>query len=111
MEQDSQAGRPRFRPSLSAVKSDFKKLCDELGGPADIGVTVDPHYMELCCQAPSIDLVLPNLIRFQPDEVMARRHWPWAAVAIDQYAFEKSERRKYADEPEVSATEGNGRIV
>ena len=94
----SALGRP-FPPSLARVGSDYKKLCDELGGPADIGVTVDPQYMELCCQEHPADSLLPILLRFQKNEAVARRHWPWAAFAISQYAFERSERAEYTDEP------------
>jgi hypothetical protein len=84
---------------LARVGSDYKKLCDELGGPADIGVTVDPQYMELCCQEHPADCLLPILLRFQEDQTVARRHWPWVAFAISQYAFERSELAKYTDEP------------
>ena len=91
-------GRP-FPPSLARVGSDYKKLCDELGGPADIGFAVDSQYMELCCQEHPANSLLPILLRFQNDQTAARRHWPWAACAISQYAFEQSERAKYTDEP------------
>jgi hypothetical protein len=84
---------------LARVESDYKKLCDELGGPADIGVTIDPQYMELCCQEHPADDLLPILLRFQKDQTLARRHWPWVAFAISQYAFERSELAKYTDEP------------
>jgi hypothetical protein len=94
----SAPGRP-FPPSLARVGSDYKKLCDELGGPADIGVTIDPQYMELCCQEHPADSLLPILLRFQKDQTVARRHWPWVAFAISQYSFERSERAKYTDEP------------
>ena len=91
--------RRPFPPSLARVGSDYKKLCDELGGPADIGVTVDPQYMEICCQEHPADSLLPLLLRFQKDQSVARRHWPWVAFAISQYAFERSERTEYTDEP------------
>ena len=91
--------RRPFPPSLARVGSDYKKLCDELGGPADIGVTVDPQYMEICCQEHPADSLLPILLRFQKDQTVARRHWPWVAFAISQYAFERSERAEYTDEP------------
>jgi hypothetical protein len=38
-------------------------------------------------------------MRFQPDKSCARKHWPWAAFAIAQYAFEQKERNTYTDEP------------
>ena len=93
------SGSTKFPPSLARAQSEFKKLCDELGGPADIGVTVDPQYMELCCQEHPADSLLPILLRFQKDQTVARRHWPWVAFAISQYAFERSELAKYTDEP------------
>ena len=43
--------------------------------------------------------MLPLLLRFQKDQSVARRHWPWVAFAISQYAFERSELAKYTDEP------------
>jgi hypothetical protein len=86
-------------PSLSSIKSEFRELCDELGGPADIGVAIDNRYMEHCCQEFPLERLLPILLLFQSDEIIARRHWPWAAFAADQYVFEKKERAKYSDEP------------
>ena len=89
----------QFPLSLSSISSDFKKLCDEAGGPADIGVSINKKYMEGCCRDYRSSLLLPILLRFQKDETKARRHWPWAAYAISNYVFEKSERAKYTDEP------------
>jgi hypothetical protein len=43
--------------------------------------------------------VLPVLIQYQPDETLARKHWPWVAFAIGQYDYETKERAKYSDEP------------
>jgi hypothetical protein len=88
----------QFPPSLSSIKSEFEKLCDELGGPADIGVKVKKIHHEHSCKEYPSRLVLPTLLRFQSDENSARRHWPWAAFAVSQYAFERRERAKYTDE-------------
>jgi len=93
------SGSTNFPPSLARAESEFKKLCNELGGPADIGVTVDKIDMEVYCQEHPVGLLLPILLRFQENEAVARRHWPWAAFAISQYTFERSERAKYNDEP------------
>ena len=82
-----------------ALSSDFEKHCKKLGGLADIRVTVDPQYMESCCDDYPAERLLPILLRFQKDETAACRHWPWAAVAIDQYTFERSAWEKYAGEP------------
>ena len=93
------SGSTKFPPSLARAESEFKKLCNELGGPADIGVTVDRNDIEVYCREYPVGLLLPILLRFQKNEAVARRHWPWAAVAISQYAFERSERAEYTDEP------------
>jgi hypothetical protein len=93
------SGSTKFPPSLARAESEFKKLCNEPGGPADIGVTVDKNDMEVYCREYPVGLLLPILLRFQRNEAVARRHWPWAAFAITQYAFERSERAKYTDEP------------
>jgi len=79
-------------------KSDFDKLCAEHGGPADFGVTVETNDFRRCCREYPLGQVLPILRRFTDDEISARRHWPWAAFAIDQYNFEIRERAKYKDE-------------
>lgn len=92
------SGSTKFPPSLARAESEFKKLCNELGGPADIGITVDKNYMEVCCREYRVGLLLPILLRFQKNEAVARRHWPWAAIAISQYAFERAERAIYAYE-------------
>jgi hypothetical protein len=79
-------------------KSDFDKLCAEHGGPADFGVTVETNDFRRCCGEYPLGQVLPILRRFTDDEISARRHWPWAAFAINQYNFEIRERAKYKDE-------------
>jgi hypothetical protein len=88
-----------FPPSLSNIKSEYQRLCDDLGGPAEIGVRVDRRMLERCCQDYPLREVLPSLMLFQHDETKARRYWPWAAAAILGYKFEHNERKKYADEP------------
>ena len=85
--------------SLSDIKSEYKKLCDELGGPADVGLTINKRNLETYCREYRMGQVLPILTQFQNDEVKARRHWPWAAFALSHYKFEHLERQKYADEP------------
>jgi hypothetical protein len=79
-------------------KSQFDKLCDEYGGPADLGAAVEKYTFGRCCGEFPLGQVLPTLIRFATGETAARRHWPWAALAIDQYNFEINERAKYKDE-------------
>jgi hypothetical protein len=97
---DSMAGSKRpFLTSLSKIKSDYQRLCDDLGGPAEIGFGVDRRGLERYCQVYPLHEVLPSLMQFQHDETKARRYWPWAAEALGVYNFENNEREKYADEP------------
>jgi len=109
--QTSQSGRPSIPPSLSDIKSEFEILCDAFGGPADIGASVDNEFMELmeqCCEDYPISQALPVCLRFQKkkDEVSARRHWPWMAIAISEYVFETEKRKKYKDEPTPTGVSG-----
>ena len=90
--------RPERRLGPNWPKSDFDKLCAEHGGPADLGITVEKNIFRGCCGKFPLARVLPILLQFATDETTARRHWPWAAFAIDQYHFEIKERDKYKDE-------------
>jgi hypothetical protein len=91
---------PKDPPLLgpSWPKSQFDKLCDEYGGPADLGARVEKSVFQACCSEFPPGKVLPILRQFIKDEVSARRHWPWAAFAIKQYKYEINERAKYTDE-------------
>ena len=100
MSEDIQDKGPRKRlPYLSDIKSEYEKLCDELDGPADIGVKVKHHALAIYCREYRSDLIVPILLAYAKDEIAARRHWPWAAFAISQFVFETKEREKYTDEP------------
>jgi hypothetical protein len=90
--------RPERRLGPNWPKSDFDKLCAEHGGPADLGITVKKNIFRGCCGEFPLGQVVPILRQFATDETTARRHWPWAAFAIDQYNFEIKERAKYKDE-------------
>jgi hypothetical protein len=87
---------------LRPIRSEYDELCDELGGPADIsakmGFREDDVPLPMYCTEYPSRRILPVLLRFEPDEPLARRFWPWAAFAIDQYVFEQKERQ-YSDEP------------
>jgi hypothetical protein len=87
-------------PLLSPTwpKSEFDKLCDEYGGPADLGTAVEKSVFRACCTEFPLSKVLPTFRQFTKDEVSARRHWPWAAFAINQYKYEINERAKYTNE-------------
>jgi hypothetical protein len=97
---DQSPGKP-VRRLMPVLKTDYDRLWDELGGPADVGITMKSPRSTLgsyCREYPSVR-ILPVLLRFQPDKASARKHWPWAAFAIGQYTFEQKERKTYADEP------------
>jgi hypothetical protein len=85
--------------SLSSAKSEYRRLCDELGGPAEgIEPKVSPSTFEMCCDEYGLARIIPVLLRFTEDKERARRHWPYAAFAINQYVFEIGERSSYRDD-------------
>jgi hypothetical protein len=89
---------PRLPPR---IRTEYDRLCEDLGGPADIGVEIGPAGVGLapyCSEYPS-SRVLPVLLQFQQDDTLARRHWPWAAFAISHYKYDTNEWAKYSDEP------------
>jgi hypothetical protein len=89
------------RGLMPIIKTEYERMCDELGGPADIGIALKWPKASLApyCRDYGSRRVLPVLVKFQADQSCARRHWPWAAFAISHYAFEQKERSQYADEP------------
>jgi hypothetical protein len=96
---DSRDPTPRLPPR---IRTEYDRLCEDLGGPADIGeVDISKEDLATYCPVYPSQRVLPVLIQYQKkaDETLARKHWPWAAFAIGQYAFERHEREKYRDEP------------
>jgi hypothetical protein len=89
---------PRLPPS---IRTEYDRLCEDLGAPADIGVEIEAANVGLaiyCNEYPS-SRVLPVLLPYQPDISLARKHWPWAAYAMSRYIFEIEERKQYTDEP------------
>jgi hypothetical protein len=92
---------PRF-PRPVVIRTEYDRLCEDLGGPADIGVVgIEEKDLASYCQIYPSHRVLRVLTQYQriADETSARKHWPWAAFAIGQYAFERQVREKYRDEP------------
>jgi hypothetical protein len=87
-----------FPTSLSSIKPEYQRLCDDLGGPAEIGSGVNSRDLEKYCQDYPLGKVLPSLKLFQQDETKARRYWPWAAFAISHYEFEHKKRGQYLNE-------------
>ena len=94
--QRSQNEPPLQGPSWP--KSEFDKLCEQDGGPANLGVTVDEHTFRRNAGTVPSSSGASDFSTFTPDEILARRHWPWAAFAINQYNFEINERARYTDE-------------
>jgi len=93
---------PRAPRLIPVIRTEYDRLCEDLGGPADIGVVgISKEDLASYCQTYPSRRVLPVLTQYQKiaNETLARKHWPWAAFAIGQYAFERQERKKYRDEP------------
>ena len=89
--------------SLS-VKSEYQKLCEELGGPVEgVAPRISQSTFERCCDEYDPARILPELLPFAKDAASARRHWPLAAFAIDQYVFEIEERKTYIDDEPTPA--------
>jgi hypothetical protein len=79
------------------LETDLDRVYSELGGPAPLR---DVHRSAFSgpCQEFSWKVVELVLCTFQKDRDTARKHWPWAAFALDQYQFERREKEKYSSE-------------
>jgi hypothetical protein len=88
---------PLFPPK---IKTEFDRLCEDFGGPADIGIPVGnlKSSFRRYCGEYRLGRVRPILDRFQEDDVKVRRHWPWVAFAVCQYRFQRREFAKYTSE-------------
>jgi hypothetical protein len=88
------------KPDFITLKTEYDRLCREQGGPVDLDSRSSRAHktsLSRACNTYPSQLVLPILVEYRPDdENFARRHWPWAALAIDLYV---SEQKEYADEP------------
>jgi hypothetical protein len=96
---DERSSGPRAPRPIPRIRSELDILYDQLGGPAD-GVAIDIQrstFAVYCKDYPS-RCIVPILHQYQSDESSARKHWPFAAVAIGQYHFEIEERAKYSDD-------------
>jgi hypothetical protein len=85
---------------IPRIRTEYDRLCEDLGGPTDIGVVgiSEKDLASYCGTFPS-QRVLAVLIQYEPDETRARKHWPWVAFAISHYDYETKEWAKYSDEP------------
>ena len=79
------------------LETDLDRVYSELGGPAPLG-NLRRSAFSGPCQKFSWKVVELALCTFQKDRDTARKHWPWAAFALDQYQFERREKEKYSSE-------------
>jgi len=90
--------KPRLPPSLNAVKSEYKKFCEQHGGP----ITCDDRFanidFESCCREFPRRMFQPTIDRWAIEPVHGIRHWPVMAFAASQYAFRQREFKKYGAE-------------
>jgi hypothetical protein len=90
--------KPRFPPSLNAVKSEYRIFCDRYGGP----ITCDDKFAKInfehCCREFPRRMFQPTIDRWVTDPVHGIRHWPVTAYAASQYAFGQREFKKYGAE-------------
>ena len=96
-----EGGKRRFPPSLNAVRSEYKRFCEEYGGPIICDDSFANIDFEHCCRefprrrfAPIIDRWVTD-----PDPNHGIRHWPVMAFAASQYAFRLREFKKYGSGP------------
>lgn len=94
--------RQSFPPDLSKVPSEFKILCDDHGGPVPLSDTVELRSFELACGQFPFGRSWNAYREWEPDKTEAMRHWPWVALAADQYRFEREAKAQYANEPKPS---------
>ncbi|WP_417491018.1 hypothetical protein [Maricaulis sp.] len=85
----------RVPPSLACRKTEFDRMCEVLGGPIDLGPTVNSDVFNRACSQTPYGKVA-NIVRpYSVDETAAKRHWPWVAFALSQYEFEVRELERY----------------
>jgi hypothetical protein len=96
--QTMEGGKRRFPPSLNSVKSEYRRLCEQHGGP----IICDDSFAEInfqhCCREFPGRRFQPIIDRWVKDPVHGIRHWPVMAFAASQYAFRQQEFKKYGAE-------------
>ena len=93
-----EGGKRRFPPSLNAVKSEYKKFCEQHGGPIICDDSFAEIDFEYCCREFPGRRFQPIIDRWVTDPVHGIRHWPVMAFAVSQYAFRQREFSKYGAE-------------
>jgi hypothetical protein len=86
--------KPALPPSLSRLPTELDRLYSELGGPAPLRDGIDRKAFALACEELTWSQVAPALRDFQKEPDLAKRHWPWLALALSQYRFERSELQR-----------------
>jgi hypothetical protein len=93
-----EGNKPRFPPSLNAVKSEYRIFCDQYGDP----ITCDNEFagidFEHCCREFPLRMFQPTTDRWATEPVHGIRHWPVMAYAASQYAFRQREFKNYGAE-------------
>jgi hypothetical protein len=90
--------RRRLPPSLNAVKSEYKKLCERHGGPIICDDSFADIDFEHYCREFPLRRFKPTIDRWVTDPDHGIRHWPVMAFAASQYAFLQREFSKYGTE-------------
>jgi hypothetical protein len=85
----------RVPPSFAPRKTEFDRMCESLGGPIDLGPTVDFDVFHRACAATPYGKIANIVEPLSVDETAAKRHWPWVAFALSQYEFEVRELERY----------------
>src|SRR5262245_14469195 len=80
--------------SLSAIPTELDWIYSEMGGPTPFRDGVDRSAFALACKEFTWSQVMPVLRSFQTDPDIAKRHWPWVALALSKYRFERSELQR-----------------
>src|SRR5260370_27696256 len=94
-----EGNKPRFPPSLNAVKREYKIFCDRYGGPIICDDSFAKINFEYCCREFPCQMFERTIDRWTADPVHRIRHWPVMAYAASQYAFRQREFNKYGAEP------------
>lgn len=104
---DEEAGRAEAAvrtPSLSSVKSEYRRFCNSTGGPIDIHEfeeVTKATYEGRCKDFPLIRFT-PIIERWQADATTGIRHWPAMAYAVNDYRFRQKEFEGYGKPPSQS---------
>jgi hypothetical protein len=89
-----EGGKRRFPPSLNAVRSEYKKFCEQQGGPIICDDSFAEINFEHCCREFPRQKFQPTIDRWATDRLHGIRHWPVMAFAASQYAFRQREFSK-----------------